>query len=178
MATLDESVSDDAAWDENEFLSPVPTCYGSLVELLMCGDYEQHLSPIFKGSSSSIYIVSPLVCAEPTFMPEPSLMQQAQQQGQPASAGPAGAAGRMVTTNSVEEHWTELISYSFQDLPMQLQQSGQVPAQQQFGQPAAVSQPGSPVTPVRGGIRPGSGRAGLPAGAAVDRTLVRAGRQA
>lgn len=69
MATLDESVSADAAWEENECLSPVSTCYGSLVDLLMCGDYEQHLSPIFKGSSSSIYIVSPLVCAEPTCEP-------------------------------------------------------------------------------------------------------------
>lgn len=72
MATLHDFVNA-LVPDEPIFItgiSPVHMHFQSMVELLMLGDYEQHLTAITKGSSSAIHAVSPLACTEP--MCEPS----------------------------------------------------------------------------------------------------------
>jgi hypothetical protein len=45
------------------------TRFNSMGDLLLLGDYEQHLTAITSGSSSAIYAVSPLVCSEPLCEP-------------------------------------------------------------------------------------------------------------
>jgi hypothetical protein len=76
MATLDSIVDallpDFYSTNTRPDTSRRVTRLHSMQDLLMLGDYEQHLTAITSGSSSAVYAVSPLVCAQP--MCEPTLL--------------------------------------------------------------------------------------------------------
>jgi hypothetical protein len=63
MSTFNDIVDELAAYTEVK--APLRAHFDSMVDLLMCGDHEQHLTTIATDSSSAIYAVTPAVCTEP-----------------------------------------------------------------------------------------------------------------